>query len=188
MFYVLPEIYGHLMLNWWQHASKCWPCYQFRRHGSFCWASCMQSNVTKAERNSAYTWHLLQSPQVKVPHLNFNMFCILFVFFCSLVYAVGRRKHPRLDCSVVLLSCCPVLVFSCCSVVLLSCCPLHFGFDILHIRFILQLQYLICSYANCCRFPFCFMQISYQEGQSFNLKYWWTFWLSTKFILNWPFK
>lgn len=80
--------------------------------------------------HSSYTWYLASSPGESgscscswswSPAV-FIMFCILFIFLCTLVYAVGKRKHSRLDCYDV-----PLPWLSCCPFVLLCCCPLHFA-------------------------------------------------------------
>lgn len=68
--------------------------------------------------------------------LVFSLLCILFIFFCSLVYA-DSNLH-----SIAPLSRCALSIVH---------CPFSFALClrrymyILHIRFILQLQYLICS-------------------------------------------
>lgn len=88
MFYVpWPKIYGHLMLNYRQHAPACWPCYEFH---------------TLPPSHVAYTWHaLLASLGVLVFSISFSLLCILFIFFCSFVYADSILQQPALDCSVV---------------------------------------------------------------------------------------
>lgn len=127
MFYVLgPKIYGHLMLNCRQHVPACWPCYELPSHTP-------PPGPCPPTRSITYTWHSLQVSRALSLTLSLSLLSSTCFAYCLYFSAVLFMQSPDRAAGAAA------------STRLLRC-PLPSAFDILHIRFILQLQYLICSY------------------------------------------